>query len=177
MSERWLPVDGHSGYEVSDLGRVRSLDRVIHNKGSGGSYKVSGQIIKCRPDSDGYRIVSLSRENVYTHFKVHRLVATHFIDNVFDKPEVNHMDFDRANNCVRNLEWATKQENVDHTCTAGRHTLGNRCAVVGKPLDGSAPIQFGSIIDAQRAGYNRGAIHKCLSGVWRHHKNLVWSRA
>lgn len=72
-----------------------------------------GKIYK-QSNSHGYRVVSLSVNGKLISFKVHRLVATAFIPNPESKPYINHIDGNRSNNCVENLEWCTQKENVYH---------------------------------------------------------------
>lgn len=103
--ERWRPVTGYEGlYEVSDMGRVRSLKRAT----------TSGKILSQAANAHGYMKVCLSKNNVKTSKVVHRLVAIAFIDNPLNKPEVNHKNGIRTDNRVENLEWTTRSENEQH---------------------------------------------------------------
>lgn len=112
VDEAWLPIAGYEGwYEVSDLGRVRSLDRQVY-AGRGNYRLAKGQILKCRPDKDGYRLVSLSSGGAKTDPKVHRLVAEAFIPNPLGLPEVDHENGKRGQNQKANLRWATRSVNL-----------------------------------------------------------------
>ncbi len=108
--EKWRPVKGYEGlYEVSDAGRVRSLDAV---RPCGKSVRFSkGRTLRIQKSSNGYRQVVLSKEGNSRYFRVHRLVAEAFLDNPYGLPEVNHIDEDKTNNAVSNLEWCTHQYN------------------------------------------------------------------
>jgi hypothetical protein len=133
INEVWVSVDGHVGYMVSNMGRVRSLDRYVDGKlGSKRFHK--GRIIKPFKSSDGYYQVDL---NEVTH-RVHRLVAKHFISNELGKKEVNHKDRCRTNNCVDNLEWVTLQENQEHSWDNGR--VGNMNGRFGFDHNKSHPV-------------------------------------
>lgn len=101
--EVWKPVIGWPGYEVSDLGRVRSF---VKNK--------RGIILKQANASGRYKCVTLCRDGVKRTKLVHRLVAKAFVSNKYEKPEVNHIDGDRFNNNANNLEWCTSSENQIH---------------------------------------------------------------
>ncbi len=116
MEEIWKPIQGYEGhYEISNLGNVKSLAKV--------SYRKTGSILKRTPDkilkqnnhSDGYKFVFLFKKN----FLVHRLVALHFLDVEPDKKYVNHIDGNKHNNCVSNLEWCTSSHNQAHAYKIG----------------------------------------------------------
>ncbi len=109
MSE-WKPVKDYEGiYEVSSDGRVRSLDRFDsigrHRKGIERKQFIVG---------DGYLQVRLNKDGVTTGKTVHRLVASAFCENADEKPEVNHINCDKLDNRVENLEWVTTKENANH---------------------------------------------------------------
>lgn len=133
--EIWKPVVGYEGlYEVSSEGRVKSVFRTVPSK-KGGSRTVPEKI-KSFAEVNGYFVCPLYRNNKERRFMVHRLVAEAFIPNPEQKAEVNHIDGDKHNNRVSNLEWVTRLENVHHAIETGlavqydRH--GNRNPMYGK---------------------------------------------
>lgn len=102
--EEWRTVVGTDGMlEVSNLGRVRSLLR-------GEPY-----ILKTQKDKKGYHRLRITIHRQKMCFKVHRIVAQAFIDNPDNLPQVNHIDGNKENNAVDNLEWVTNQQNVIHS--------------------------------------------------------------
>lgn len=110
MVEEWKPVKGFEGcYEISNLGRVRSLPRPY----------CKGRVLKPKKMKIGYNSVNLSKNSVKTTLYIHRLVASHFIDNPDKKLEVNHKDGDKTNNNVDNLEWVSSSENTQHAYDTG----------------------------------------------------------
>lgn len=114
--EQWIDIEGYEGlYQVSNLGSIRSLYRF--NKAQNRLYK--GKIRTLCFDRRGYNILVLCKEGTQKTFKVHRLVAHHFITNTNNKTEVNHIDGDKTNNHVNNLEWCTPSENVKHSYKIG----------------------------------------------------------
>ena len=113
MSE-WKDIEGYAGiYQVSKNGEVKSLKRErINGKGS---YMQKEMILKKTITTNGYFKVDLTKDKVRKSFRVHRLVALAFIPNVFNKPNVNHIDGNKLNNHVSNLNWCTQKENVNHS--------------------------------------------------------------
>lgn len=107
MEEIWKPIPGYENlYEVSNLGRVKSLQRKVPNR----TNPVPERIMKLRTTPNGYVKVSLHNQKE-TFFAVHRLVAMTFLENPDNKTCVDHIDCDRTNNIVSNLRWATISEN------------------------------------------------------------------
>jgi len=109
--ERWLPVVGYEGwYDVSDFGRVRSARTTTNT--------YAGRVLKLATNFD-YKLVTLYRDgNKHTH-RVHRLVIAAFVGPRPDGKEVNHIDGDKANNMVENLEYVTSSENKIHAYDTG----------------------------------------------------------
>ena len=97
VNEMWRSVDGFLNYQISNTGNVRNAN--------------TGRILKTHEHRDGYVIVDLRADDKRTNCKIHRLVSTAFIPNPDNKPQVDHIDNKKDNNCVDNLRWATHQEN------------------------------------------------------------------
>jgi hypothetical protein len=114
--ELWKDVVGFEGhYKVSNKGRIKSL-------------KYGKETIrKLTKDSYGYLILVLTKNGERKHCKVHRLVAKAFLPNPKNLKTVNHKDFNKANNCVENLEWMTFVENIKHGVRNGKVTNGSDC--------------------------------------------------
>lgn len=121
IAEIWLPIDGEPEYEVSNLGRVRSLDmtRNFMRWGFPMVRRLKGRVLK--PFRSSLYLAIRFRMGGET-FYMHRLVAAAFLPGDPARPEVNHKDGDKRNNAVSNLEWATRGENVRHSS----RVLGNR---------------------------------------------------
>lgn len=106
--EQWRDIPGYEGlYQVSSLGRVKSNKRIK----------------SLRTDKRGYLTVWLCKDSVQKNYKAHRLVALAFIPNPENKKTVNHIDGDKQNNCVENLEWATHSENIIHANKTGLRSV------------------------------------------------------
>jgi len=114
MNEIWHPCAGfETHYEVSNLGNVRSIERMV-NHYCGGSKVNPSTILKAGKSKSGYLTVSFCIDGVKSNQSVHRLVARAFIENESNKPQVNHKDGNKHNNNVDNLEWVTRSENGLH---------------------------------------------------------------
>lgn len=117
-NEIWKPIKDYEGlYEVSNLGRVRSVDHYViqPNPHNGDLQKVMrrGRILKPSFSNAGYLQLSLSSgSRQYQTFQIHRLVATHFIENLDNLAEVNHKNEEKTDNRVENLEWCSRLYNV-----------------------------------------------------------------
>lgn len=116
MTEQWKPVSGYEGiYEVSNLGRVRSIEhKARHRSRSGREFQVTykGRIRKQVCNENGYMIVMVKKNSKNRALKVHRLVAKAFIPNPDNLPFINHRDENPGNNRAENLEWCTHVYNV-----------------------------------------------------------------
>lgn len=113
--EIWKPINGFDGqYEVSNIGRVRSLDRYVFCKSKTKPNMFTGCIIKQKKDKYGYIVVGLKKNQKSYIKKVHRLVAFAFIKNPNNLPTVNHIDGNKENNIFENLEWVSFCENSRH---------------------------------------------------------------
>ena len=107
MKEEWKPIKGYEGlYEVSNMGRVKSL------------HYGKERIMSTPDDSSGYKRVKLTKQ-ITKGKQVHRLVAEAFIPNPMNLLVVNHLDGDKHNNCVSNLEWCSNKENTNHAIKTG----------------------------------------------------------
>ena len=112
--EIWKDVVGFEGkYEVSNLGRVKSLSRLRKSKG-GCEAPIKEKILTPKQNKYGYLAVHLRDSDVNKYPFIHRLVAEAFIINYENKNTVNHIDADKTNNCVTNLEWNTNTEQMQH---------------------------------------------------------------
>lgn len=119
--EVWKDIAGYDGlYQVSNMGRVKSLERTRNMNLPGRKKRapVSERILKFG-QSQGYQAVTLARDGVNKKIRLHKLVALAFIPNPDNKPEINHKDGNKHNNCADNLEWVTPIENQRHAISSG----------------------------------------------------------
>ena len=133
--EEWRPIPGYEGaYEASNLGNIRSLDRVICCS-NGRNRFFPGVLLKGTPDKDGYLKVSLYREKKLSSGAVHRLVMSSFVGPPPPGMEVCHSDGNNQNNRLSNLRYDTKSANAFDTIKHGRHSKAGKTECIrGHPL-------------------------------------------
>lgn len=162
MKEEWKPIKGFEGlYEVSSIGRVRSLN-----------YRGTGKsgILKPTPDKDGYLTFRLSNKDLTENAKVHRVVANAFIPNPNQYLEINHVDENKSNNSVDNLEWCSRKYNVNYGSAVSRRSK----EVLAYDLQGNLVKTFPSTQEAGRQGFTQVRVAACCRGEQNTHKGLVW---
>lgn len=119
MEEIWKDIPSYEGYyQVSNLGNFRSLPRVIRYKNNGTRNYLAKRLLT-ETTKDNYQRITLMKEGVKTRYQAHRLVALAFIPNPENKPCINHIDGNKSNNVVTNLEWCTPSENMTHADNTG----------------------------------------------------------
>lgn len=152
MEGNWKDIEGYEGlYQVSNLGRVHSLYRNIILKGS--------------EDIWGYIKVTLYKDGSPSIKTVHRLVAQAFIPNPENKPEVNHIDEDKTNNNVSNLEWSTRKDNLNHGTRNERISKSNSIQILAINLKTGESKEYYSTKEcARQLGLDKSNITHVLKG-------------
>lgn len=147
MKEIWKDIPYAEGYQVSNLGRVKSLARVVEGKGKR-KCAIKEKIIGNKPDRFGYKSVTLRINRKQVSKRVHRLVAEAFIPNPDNLPQVNHKDEDKTNNCVENLEWCDAKYNSNYGTRGKRIGEKLEKPVMQFSLSGEYIETYKSIIEA-----------------------------
>lgn len=161
--EEWRPIVDYEGfYEVSNLGNLHSVDRVIHRDSVQGDMLIHGRLIYPTPTPKGYMRVQLSKQGRRRNHMVHVLVAKTFIPNPENKPEVNHDDGIKSNNKVGNLLWATQSENQQHAYDTGlkKSVVKHRIRCIELDI-----IALGTL-DMERKLIEAGYPGASAAGVW-----------
>ncbi|MCT0050136.1 NUMOD4 motif-containing HNH endonuclease [Lactococcus lactis] len=168
----WRDIAGFEGqYEVSNTGLVKSLkgkkERIMKPKRK--------KIFKRDGSTElGYEELVLSNGGVRTSKLVHRLVAQAFIPNPEIKSEVNHLDENKGNNSVENLQWSTRKENLEWGTRVERSAKAQSQAILSIDEFGTVEKIYSSMNEGGRDGYTRSSISYVLSGKRKKYKNLEW---
>ena len=183
MKEIWKNIEGYEGlYQVSNLGNVKSLKFGPRNHAKQWDEK----LLKIGITNCGYCKVQLHKDGRSQMKYVHRLVAEAFLPNPQNKPQINHIDGDKTNNLLSNLEWCSPGENQSHAIAKGLRSLSPmvgkhgdknplsrsiiQCDLSGKPIR-----RWASISDAAEAlGVNRSSISNCLNGRHKTSCGFKW---
>lgn len=170
--EIWKDIEGYEGlYQVSNFGNVRSLN--YHRTGQ---TKVLSPAVE---NGGGYLVVNLCKNGKMKKYKVHRLVASAFIPNLFDDGEVNHKDEDKTNNFCGtpendfndgNLEWCDRKYNINY----GTRTKSCSKTVLQISKTGEIIREWPSTAEAGRNGFKQGAVVSCCSGKRKSHHGFIW---
>ena len=168
MNEIWKDIIGFEGhYQVSNKGKVRSIK---NNKIK--ELKPYKEIKRC-----GYLSVYLRLPGQKFTKKVHRLVAEAFIPNPNGFPEVNHIDENKENNCVENLEWCTGEYNLCYGTRLKRISESNKMKVAQYSLNGELLEIFNSQGEAaEKTNSTQGGISDCIRGRIKTHNGYIWKK-
>ncbi|MEY4714754.1 NUMOD4 domain-containing protein [Lacticaseibacillus paracasei] len=172
-TEVWKDIEGFEGlYQVSNMGRVRSLDR----KDAQG-HRIKGTVLAGSLNGKGYLRVGLCRDGDVEYKSIHRLAAKAFLDNPDNLPQVNHKDENKTNNAVSNLEWCTALYN---------NTYGAHSKRIAKALERPIYVVTSSghryFFDSTKKAVEllelkNGAVSRCLHGKLKHHGSFSFERA
>ena len=175
-TEVWKDIKGYEGlYQVSNMGRVKSLGRTVSAKNNSKQYR-KGRILKFWTNKNGYQLVFLynvngERKTVF----VHRLVCEAFYPKNKNKPEVNHINEDKSDNRACNLEWVTRKENNNH----GTHNT-KVAKALSKPVgqytrEGELIKVWQSVSEVQRQlGFTKQNISQAARGKQKTAYGFVW---
>ena len=164
MNEIWKDIDGYEGlYQVSNKGNVKSL--------KWGKERILRPVI----DRYGYYYIMLYNDSVRKRFKLHRLVAQAFIPNPENKPQVNHKDENKLNNCVNNLEWSTAKENSNYGTRNERMGYSLCKSILQYSKFGDFIKEWQSAVEVKRVlDINKSNITQCCKGKLKSSGGFIW---
>lgn len=185
MKEIWKDIKDYEGlYQISNLGRIKSLNRefLMENKLTKNMNvrKIKEKILNQYENKDKYLSVYLYKNKIRKMYLVHRLVAQNFIINNKNYCEINHIDNNKQNNCDKNLEWCSRQYNIEYfsrTCLVGNSKRKTRYQPTEQyDLDGKYLKTWKTILDAEKF-YNTNHISECCRGKYQVIKGYRWKYA
>ena len=188
MQEIWKDIKDYEGlYQISNLGKVKSLDRKTKNRC--GEFIKKGKILRQCENSKGYLRVQLINENgKRKKMFVHRLVAEHFVKKEKGKNIVNHLDCNPKNNCYKNLEWTTLKGNSQYMCKKGRNKRTDEWIIkLRKSLAKSVAKKvlridiktndfkiYNYLNETKLDGFTTSSVSQCCNGIRNKHKGFYW---
>ena len=161
MKEIWKPIKGYSNYEVSNLGNIRNIN--YHNE-------KRKQNLKQIKSNRRFMVVSLPYKDGFKSVPIHRLVAETFIPNPDNLPQVNHIDGNRYNNTINNLEWCTSEQNIEH---AIKTNLIKCRPIIQYDLQGNIIKEWRSISSACKY-YNDKNIWRAIYSKTHIKNGFIW---
>lgn len=177
--EYWRPILNYEDlYEVSNFGRVRSLD--TYRKSKNGTVRFcKGRILKPFTNTSGYLQVDLFKNGKKKFHLVHRLVVEAFLPNPDNLPEVNHKDENKLNNNVENLEFCDRKYNNTYGTRIKRVAEKNTNGKISKKvlqydLEGNFIREWASTRECGRNGYEQSSVAACCRGKLKTHKDSIW---
>lgn len=162
MEEIWKDIEGYEDvYQVSNLGRVKRV--------------TTGRVLKGISSGCGYVQVDLSKHGTTSKKLIHRLVAQAFILNTENKLEVNHIDEDKTNNRVDNLEWATRQENNNHGTHNEKVSKSKSIPIIAINIkSGESKEFYGASECARQLGLNPSHVSEVITGKRKQTKGFTF---
>lgn len=194
MKEEWRDIPQYEGlYQVSNQGQIRSIDRIVRRNGET-TKNLRGFILLPLYQKSGYMFVFLSKNGKAKRMAIHRAVALAFIPNSENKPEVNHINEDKTDNRVENLEWATIKENRNYGTRiargiANRNQTGEKNGMFGKrgslnpnskkvlqyDLSGQFIREYDSVkMAAEMTHSNASSIARVANGYLKQTNSFIW---
>lgn len=194
MKEEWRDIPQYEGlYQVSNQGQIRSIDRIVRRNGET-TKNLRGFILLPLYQKSGYMFVFLSKNGKAKRMAIHRAVALAFIPNPENKPEVNHINEDKTDNRVENLEWATIKENRNYGTRiargiANRNQTGEKNGMFGKrgslnpnskkvlqyDLSGQFIREYDSVkMAAEMTHSNASSISRVANGYLKQTNSFIW---
>lgn len=183
--EIWKDIEGYEGlYQISTLGRVKSLERLIL-RNNGRFQKIKERILKPSLDRKGYYFVVLKKDCKSLNHRIHRLIAQAFIPNPENKPCVDHIDTNTKNNNINNLRWCTHKENMNNTITKEKQIkiMTGKCGekhprarkINQYTKNGILLKEWGSIADITRdLNLHQSSISNCCGGKYKSVGGYIW---
>ena len=163
MIEVYKTIEDYPNNQISNLGNVKNK----HNR-----------ILKDRIDKYGYKVIGLSKDGKQKNLFIHRLVATAFIPNPNNLPQVNHIDENKLNNRVENLEWCSIVYNINYGTRTKKQIKSNSIPILQYTLEGEFVRKWDSATEIKnKLGFDNSFISKCCRGERKSSYGFIWKKA
>lgn len=178
MEEIWKDIPGYEDwYQVSNLGNVRSVDRYVNSRW--GKIYRKGRPLSPNKVDTGYMHIMLCKNQTNKTFRLHRLVWESFNGKIPDGMQINHIDEDKTNNRLDNLNLMTPKENVNYGTCLERRSKTNTNGKKSKPvlqytLDGELVAEYPSLMECKRNGFDLSSVSACCRGKYKQYKGFIW---
>ena len=161
--EEWKDIKEYEGiYQISNFGRIRKISKYVKD---GIEYIRNEKLLKGQIREKGYITVTLTKNGKSKHYRVHRLVAIHFIPNPYNYDQVNHLDKNKQNNRVDNLEWCNNEQNCRH---------GFAKKVKRTDMFTNEIKYYDALSDVKNDGFDMGRVSLCCHGRQDVYKCCYW---
>lgn len=172
--EEWKDIEGYPNYMVSNLGRVKSLERNIV-RGRGGLYKIEEKILKSVKNTWGYLFVNLYNEGKIKKYLIHRIVAQAFLPNHDNLQQINHRNEDKTDNRVENLEWCDSKYNINYGTHNKKMAKSKSIPILQFTKEMELVRKWESAMDVERElGFNQSSICSCCKGKYKSAYGYKW---
>ena len=182
--EIWKDIEGYPDYQVSNMGRVKSLERFRKGKHNSLVF-VNEKILKNSKNKNGYLCVNLCKEGKPKKYYIHRLVASAFLPNPNNLPEVNHINENKTDNRVENLEYCDRKYNNNYGTRNERVIKSLSIPILQFTKDGEFIRKWDSAIEVEKKIiFYSSSITACCKGKrktcggyrWRYYYKGIWEK-
>lgn len=172
----WKDIPGFEGkYQASNLGDIRSLERITKTDFYNRIHRTKSRILKHNITKYGYHQVVLYKNNIRNRYSVHRLISLTFIENPNNLPCVNHIDENKDNNAVSNLEWCTNKYNSNYGTATNRTAAKVKKSVIQLTKEQTIINEFSSATEASNiTGISRPSIVNCCKKIYKTAGGFIW---
>lgn len=176
MKEVWKNIIGYENlYQISNKGFVASLDRIVNGNQQNPYRNLKGKVLRSGVDGMGYKRINLLKNGKQKSFTIHRLLAIYFINNSNNLAEVNHIDGNKLNNSLNNLEWCSHKANMKHARDNGLIVNYKTSKVLQYDKNENLINRYGSIINASKeTKINKSTISRNCRNIRPTAGGFVW---